>query len=355
MRLAAVARRGFALSFTSAALLSAVAVAGCGSDDTGSASTSGGSATVATGDAGAKKLRIAYFMGPKANTYLQSTLRGVEEAATRAGAELKVFDSGYDPAKQVGQVQDALAAGGYDAFVVSALDGTSLVPALEQAIQSGIAVATTVNPVGSDPASSEIQIEGQTISVMTPPRRHGELLGQLTIDACARRDPCEVAYLLGAPNVSFERVKEDAFKAAIGRAPNVRLVTTQVGEYLPDRSRQVTQDALQAHPGLAVVTTVGDQMALGAAQAAADAGKQLLVIGQGASTAAVDGVKAGTWFGSAMQLPRSEGVIATEAVIAAARGDRAASRVVDPVVEAGFAEGVLTRANAGSFTAEWDG
>src|ERR1700730_12337479 len=91
-------------------LLVAVAVAACG----GSGSSSGGGEN--------KVKRVAFFGFAAANSFAQATRAGVQEAAQKNGVQAKFFDPNFDSAKQVAQIQDAVASGQYQAFVVQAND-----------------------------------------------------------------------------------------------------------------------------------------------------------------------------------------------------------------------------------------
>jgi hypothetical protein len=93
----------------------------------------------------------------------------------------------------------------------------------------------------------------------------------------------------------------------------------------------------------------------GGAQAIATAhltGKVILV-GYGASAAALAGVKSGAWYADVAQAPASEGREAVQAMVKALQTGQS-SGGIDPVASLPNA-GVVTRANVSQFTAEWPG
>ena len=110
-------------------------------------------ATVEFIDAGLPDLdgaSIAYLAECTAvNTYCQTRLRGAEDIANDAGAELVVFDANFDPATQLTQVQDAVQRGfdGYLFSPVAAASGCSDFAALTE---TGKPVATINSPMCGD-------------------------------------------------------------------------------------------------------------------------------------------------------------------------------------------------------------
>jgi ABC-type sugar transport system substrate-binding protein len=51
------------------------------------------------------------------NAWCQAMTRYQAEAAEKYDVELDMYDAAFDPAKQLRQVQDAIAKGGYDGFI----------------------------------------------------------------------------------------------------------------------------------------------------------------------------------------------------------------------------------------------
>ncbi|MEZ5123367.1 MAG: hypothetical protein R2736_17615 [Solirubrobacterales bacterium] len=102
------------------ACCSIVALTACGSGD--SASTGTSSATSSS----SKEKRIAFFTDGLDNPYSTTAVDAAKQAAADGGAELDVISANWDANAQIGQVQDALASGKYDALVVESVDGVTL-------------------------------------------------------------------------------------------------------------------------------------------------------------------------------------------------------------------------------------
>ena len=112
---------------------------------------------------------------------------------------------------------------------------------------------------------------------------------------------------------------------------------------------------LQAQPGLNLIVG-SDQGIEGGAQAlqtAHQTGKVLLV-GYGASAAALAGVESGAWFSDVAQAPASEGRLAVQALVKALQtgkssgGDRPGGRACRTAASS-------PRRTSSQFTAEWPG
>lgn len=346
-----------------AAALSAMlafGVAACGSDDDGESASAGTGAatTAASGDAG-KKVRLAAFILASANSYSQSNLRGVEEAAKAAGnVTVRAFDGRFDGAAQLNQIQDAVASGQYDAFVIFPNDGAAIVPGVEEAADEGIKVVAAYAPIGTDIDTGEPQVDGVLATVWHPNRPNGVELGNLTVEACeaehADADPCRVAYISGGNAISFEQAKLEDFKRTIEAADqSIELVAQQEGGFLVDPSRTATENILQANKELDVIVTSGDQMTLGAEQAVDDAGREgITLIGNGAAAEGVERIKARKWFGSPVFLAIDEGRQAAQIAIDAVRGRDPAQSEVDVVAESPIGPS-FTQRTTDPFEPQW--
>lgn len=329
-----------------AALLSAIllAAAGCGGDEE---STAGGGKRA--------DVRLALFLASAANSYAQAHKNGVQDTARRLGATVKVFDGKFDSSAQFRQLQDAIASGRYDGFVVSANDGNALVPMIQDAIAKDIEVACVLAPCGPSFDSLDPQIEGQVAHVGKSFPDSGRQIGELIVKACANKKPCDVAYIPGLTNLPLEKARTDGVKEVVGRAPNVEMRVTQEGKYLAETALPVARDALQADSGLDVIASSGDQMIAGAEQAVDDAGRdgKVALIGGGGNAIAVKAIREGRWFGTSAYLPLTEGAKAAELVIKAARGEKNLPKVVD-TDELSPTGGIVDRGNAGKFKPQFE-
>jgi ribose transport system substrate-binding protein len=321
--------------------LSVVGFAACGSDD------EGGGGSGAEGG-GTKVEKIAFFGFASANSFAQATYAGIKEEAGKEGVEVKFFDPNFDSAKQVSQIQNAITSGEYQAFIVQANDGNAVVPPIREAIDEGITVVGEFTPIGTKYDTIEPQVPGM-IFVGEPPTENGTALGEMGVDACKGVDPCNVAYLEGFKALPLDNARTEAVKAALGEAPNVKLVASVEGGYTQDTGLKAAPNVLQAHPDVNVM--IGSSQAIaGAEQAIKDAGAKVKLIGNGGSHQAVTAVKSGRWFATYVIAEKSAGAKATELAIKKAEGGE---------VPASFDTRTLqeprgTKESLGSFEGQYD-
>ncbi|WP_433325281.1 sugar ABC transporter substrate-binding protein [Spirillospora sp. CA-294931] len=259
---------------------------------------------------------IAFFGFAKANSFTAATFEGVRQQAGKEGGKAEFFDPGFDAQAQVRQLQDAITAKRFGVFVVQAVDGAAVVPALRTAVRNGITVVVQFTPVGTRYDTAEPQVPG-TISLVDVPVRNGERLGQLGAAACKSAKPCKVAYLEGMRALPLDNARTKAVVGALKRTPGTQVVAQVEGGYTRDTGRKAMQDVLQAHPDVNVV--IGASQALLGAESAAK-GKKVVYVGNGASRQAVAAVREGRWHGVPYLPVRTAGAKAAELGLAKARG-----------------------------------
>ncbi len=357
--------RFLVIGLTLCLLLTACGGGGGATPTTGTAGTSAvpttaptpTSVSAATPTSVKQEVRIAFFMASAANAYAQAQLEGIQEAAQRLGAVVESFDGKFDSQTQYNQIQDAIAAGRYDVFIISPNDGNAIVPVVEEAISKGIIVACILAPCGPRFDTLEPQIEGQLLYAGVPFTSNGEDIGRLIVQACEGVDPCKVAYMPGLPELPLETARLEGVRSAISGHSNIELILTSGGGYLAETAYPVAQDLLRAHPDVNVIASSGDQMIVGVELAVRDAGKvgAIKLIGNGGTKTAVTAVCEGRWFGTVAYYPRTEGRIAAEYTIRAAQGEAMEPKGMSYPDFGNIAGALITKDNACQFQAEWDG
>jgi ribose transport system substrate-binding protein len=350
---AAVAAAGLALaacSSNSSSSTTTAATASSGSASSGSAGSSAGSSGNST-----KPVTIAYLSFAVENSYDAPMLAAAQAVASDEGATLKVFDANNSPQTQYSQLQDVINSGQYNGIITQPIFGTGLTSLVAQAITKGIKVVNMDQILGPNLTTDQPQVTGLSANVTFVPTEIGTKLGQQVIAACASKNlnPCNVGYLFDIKASALDVAINGAFQAAIKGSP-VKVVAQGQSFFTPTTGEQAVQTMLQASPNLDLVVG-SDQGIEGGAIAIATAHKagKVLLVGYGASAAAIAGVSSGAWYSDVAQAPASEGRLAVQALIKAVR-DGTNSGAVDPV--AGLPNGgIVTKANASQFTAEWPG
>lgn len=313
---------------------------------------------VTTGSSSAapqKKVRIAVFAASVANTYWAAEIEGAKDAAKKYGnVEITVFDGQFNTNKQVNQLRDALISKRFDAWFVGPNDGAPLTATIKRAIKSGVKVACALVPCGPDIRNTKVQIPGLTAQIGIGFFENGQLLGQLTKTACAGKNPCNVFWLPGLPELPLEKARTDGLRSIIGKDPKIKIVAIQPGGYLAAPALKVTQNVLQANPDIDVIVSSGDQMIAGAFRAARLAGVEdrIKFFGNGCTVESKRDILAGKVAGCTVYLPRTEGRIAVDLLIRAVNGERVQSRSIDPLTLSPIGP-VGTKANIAKFKPEF--
>lgn len=310
-------------------------LAACGGDDDNEAAPQETAATTPaaeqelnTEDIGPTKdiipegdtVQVAFFT-VAGNTYLEASLEEMRKVAEKHGAEITLFDSAFDPAKQFNQVQDATATQQFDAFIVVALDTAGIVPAIEDALDAGIKVVATDTPIGPDLTTSDIQVEGVSGSIVRPASLVAEDHAEIIKQTCEGKDECVAVWIPGVLATVFDQAQKKVFDQLAKDNPSIEFIVGPEGGYVTEPAFRAMQDILQANPKIDIVVSA-DQMIQGAEQAIEDAGRTdegIVLVGGGASTPAVTAVSEDRWYATPTFVPRDEGREAMEMAIIAAR------------------------------------
>jgi ABC-type sugar transport system substrate-binding protein len=301
-----------------------------------------------------KRYRIAYLAEcVNENAYCQARLAGLKAAAAKYGFEFKIFDSGFTPATQLQQVQDAVAQG-YDGYLLAP---TAEVPACSMwrtfLKPTGKPVVTVDIPMCND-ANYTPGLAG-TVTMVT--QLYFDAVVANAFKTCTK--PCEVAAIGGSTGSDLFTLWEQAVKREAAKYPNVDVVSNQPGNYDPSVALRVIGDALEAHPGLDMVISSWDAMTVGAEQAIKAAGKtpgkDVRIYTTGADKDAVSKVESGVYNSTAIFLPYQEAYYGAVALIMALEGKSVNGYVneaeLPPVTNLGSI--FVTKENAGKFKPDY--
>jgi ribose transport system substrate-binding protein len=322
---------------------------------TSSAAASSPAAAAAATTSAPKAANIAYLSFAVDNSYDAPMLAAAQAVASADGATLKVFDADNNPQTQYNQLQTVINSGQYNGIITQPIEATGLVTLVKQAIAKGIKVVNMDQILGSSLSTAAPQVAGLSANVTFVPTTIGTQLGQQVVAACASKklSPCKVGYLYDIKASSLDTAIYGAFTAAIKGSP-VSVVTYGQSYFTPTIGLTAVETMLQAMPSLNLI--VGSDQGIEGAMTAlttTDKADHVLLVGYGASAAAVAGIQSGAVFSDVAQAPSAEGTDAVKALIAAIQTGKV-SGAVDPV--AGFPDsGVVNKADVSQFTPEWQG
>ena len=294
---------------------------------------------------------LAYF-APIENGFVQAAYLGAQRgAAVSGGKVVQVFAANGSDATQISQIEDAVTSHKYKGLIVYMLD-PSIAHAVEAAAKAGLKVAT-VESAATPNTLGNVALPGTVISTTEALSHRVQGLVQLTVAACAKRNPCNVAYMYGLLQNPSDVAIFNSFKAGLKKYSKIKIVATGQGMFASAPAEAAAANMLVAHPNIKVFVTNDDDMTYGvqlAAERAGDSGIKL--IGVGASVRGCALVKSGKWFGTTNSVPRSAGYQGAEAVDQAVKGRYKGPRTWDPFTQLHLAL-VSTHANAKDCPKQW--
>ncbi|RMB58917.1 sugar ABC transporter substrate-binding protein [Tessaracoccus antarcticus] len=266
------------------------------------------------------------------NPYWVTMRRVAEDVAKSEGVTLLTATgtSDTDIDSEVNAIE-AMVDEGVDGILIAGTDSKGVVPAIEAARAKGITVIAVDTPV--DPLSAVDAFYA------TDNKRAGEMVGQYAA-AKAKELGLEpqVAILDLAPGISSGELRREGFLAGFGIADDDPVI---VGSTDTSGDRELGKVAmvqlLAQTPGINVVYTVNEPVALGAVEALKDAGVDLggvvVVSVDGGCEAIKTAVRPGDIDATAQQYPQNMARKGVTAIADEVRGGEKPSGYLDTGVE----------------------
>ncbi len=262
---------------------------------------------------------IGFAISSFDNDFFVSLKDGVEKAAAAAGATVTISDAGGDAATQASQVEDFITQG-VDLIMVNPVDSDAIVPSVEAANAAGIPVIAVDRGASGGEVASFVASDNVLGGTMA-----GEYLFELMGGAG------EVLELQGIIGTSAAQARGEGFQIALDEAAGVTRVAQQTANFARDEGLTVTENLLQANPDAAGLFAHNDDMALGAVEAAAAAGRDLIIVGFDAAPDALQAVADGTMAGTIAQQPVLMGELAVATALEVIAGGTVAPSIGVPV------------------------
>ncbi|MDC4233612.1 substrate-binding domain-containing protein [Actinomyces sp. B33] len=295
-------------SFAVLVAASTMLIAACTPTPSVGTSESGAEAP-ASADSG--EVKIGFAMSTLENPFFVSMKDGIDEAQKESGVEILFADAGDDANKQANDILDFIAQG-VDVAVLNPTDGDAIVSSVEALNQAGIPVITV----------DRISNGGQVVAhIGTDNVTAGEVTAKTLFDAMGGKGT--VAILEGVPGASSAIDRGTGFQNVLKDYPDIEVVATQTANYQRNEGLTVAQNILQANPDLTAFLSMNDEMALGAAEAIAAAGRtgKTLTIGIDGGADAVKAVSDGTLVATVAQQSKLMGSMGILEAIKVAQGE----------------------------------
>ena len=250
---------------------------GSGTSGSGSGSDSGSAET----------LNIAYFGPHQDNEYQISLREAVEEAAKEKGVACKVYIADNDPAKQISQIEQALAEG-VDGILIDPVSFDGITTAVTAAKDAGVPFVTVHESVSTQ--------DDCTAFVGSNLRTGGKLKMEQVIKDFP--DGADLGILYGPLGQTAQIDITDGYQDALTESgKEYQYVTVFEGEanWNSEDALELVSNWLSTGKNIDALVCNNDGMAIGALQAVKSAGKvgEIKIYGLDAQQDALNEVKAG--------------------------------------------------------------
>jgi ribose transport system substrate-binding protein len=278
-------------------------------------------------------ITIGLSLSTLQNPFFVTLRDGAQEAADAAGAELVVSDAQDDAQTQASDMEDFITRG-VDIIIVNPVDSAAVVSSVEAANDAEIPVVTV------DRASDGGEIAAHVASDNV---QGGQMACEYLIEQIGGSGT--VAELEGIPGTSAAQDRGEGCQQALDAAADVELVGTQTANFDREEGLSVAQNIFQANPDLNGLFAQNDEMALGAVEAAREAGilGDLVIVGFDAIEDALAAIEDGDMEGTIAQQPAEMGRLSVEEAVKVANGESVEEFTPVEVV-------LVTPDNVGDFT-----
>lgn len=243
------------------------------------------------------------------------------EAAEAAGCTVRTADGQNDMVKQIGDIEDMVAAG-VNVLIVNPRDPLGLVPAVDAATAAGVHVVamdsmldTSANFITNVSASNEA---------------NGKLVGEWLAKATEGK-PLKIALLSGSQGNLVGQARRmgvltglvDAQLTNYGKS-DIEIVGQGWGNWATEGGLTAMEDLLTAHPEIDVVLGENDSMVIGAREALKAAGRLdgvLLVAAADGQKEAYEMIKNGEYGATGLNDPAALAKLAVEIGVKALNGE----------------------------------
>lgn len=235
------------------------------------------------------------------NPFRIAETKSIADEAARLGVKKLITTNAQSTlSKQISDIQDLIAQGA-NVLIVAPLNSDGLEPALSAARHKNIPVITVDRKLNATPCSDYVSFLGSDFV------EQGKRAAQQLI--AGTKGKAEVAVLLGASGNSVTTDRTQGFVDEITTSgKGITIVAQQTGDFARDKGQSVTEQLLQAHPGITAIYAENDEMGLGAQAAVIAAGKtpgtDIQIYSIDGTRNAVDQIVAGAYNGVVESNPR---------------------------------------------------
>jgi ribose transport system substrate-binding protein len=269
----------------------------------------------------AKKPTVALVMKSLANEFFLTMEDGAKDYQKQHSADFDLISNGIknesDTAAQIDIVNQMIVKK-VDALVIAPADSKALASVLKKAMDAGIKVVNIDNQLDADVLKSK----GMDVPFVGPNNRKGaKLVGDYLAKQLTAGD--EVGIIEGVPTTTNAQQRTAGFKDAMDAA-QMKIVSTQSGNWEIDKGNAVASAMLNEYPNLKALLAGNDSMALGAVSAVRAAGKagKVQVVGYDNINAIKPMLKDGRILATADQFAARQAVFGIDTALKMVKGEK---------------------------------
>lgn len=271
---------------------------------------------------------VVGYSSPSLNAPFYGVLeKEVASNVKKNGMTYFSVDGRGDINNQIMGIEDLISRG-VKVLIVNPLDSKALVPTINAAVKSGVAVFIVDSFI--DPDANYVA------SILADNQGNGSLLGEWYVDKTKRKS-IKLAIVSGAAGNPVGLEKRMGFvRGAVERqlsslgSSNLDIEAQGWGNWTIGGGLKATEDILVAHPDIDLVLAENDAMAIGALKAITAAGKhnKIAVLGFDAQKDALKLIKDGEMSATALNSPAELAKLVVTAAVNYLNGDRNTGKII---------------------------
>lgn len=203
---------------------------------------------------------IAFSQMGSENNWRNTETKSIQEEAAKRGIKLLYANANNNTAKQVADVEDLLNRRP-ELIIIAPREFEGLAPALDAAKEAGVPVILIDRSAQGEPGvdfvtviSADFIWEGQEAAKTIAKHFDGR--------------PANIVQITGTTGSSVAIERQKGFEDEIAKHPNLKIISTQPGEFIRATAQKAMENIIQAH-GDKIDAVYGhdDECAIGALQA----------------------------------------------------------------------------------------
>jgi ribose transport system substrate-binding protein len=208
--------------------------------------------------------RIGVSAGYLSNSWVVFCLQHVRYEASRHPeiADIIVTDAGFNPTKQVADIEDLISKN-VSLLIYWPVDDKSIEPVLKKAVEKGIPTV--------DAGGGFVYSPGTVSSAFIDQWALGDMVARHLADDLKGKGKIFAMLPIAGTTAAVDQLA--ALKQVLKSYPQIELLAAEHGDWNRAKAKQITENLLQRYPRIDGVFSPAGQMSIGVAEAFEEAGR----------------------------------------------------------------------------------